>query len=262
MKKTAYILATAVLVATMAGCNSNSGDAQTTTNKDGAGVVTQVAVPEIQKNDTTDEAIAYLRTQVPLFAKYAEKRNSVPLTYEVEITSGDVTQTASIHIKDDKNISFISTNADGVREATIYKDNVCYVISDEEKTLYSSEVTTETSKSVVEQNLMPIKIEEAKGMSYSADTAEYDGVTYKRETIGENNYYYFDEATEELRYIIIGDNAQVTKITRFENVCDESAFELPEGYKSVDLNEYVNDTLNAEKEAAAAEAEAAGTVSE
>ena len=165
MKKTAYILAAAVLVATMAGCNSNSGDAQTT--NDGTGVVTQVAVPEIQKNDTTDEAIAYLKTQVPLFAKYMEKRNSVPLCYEVEITSGDVTQTASINIKDDKNISFISTNADGVREATIYKDNVCYVISDEEKTLYSSEVTTETSKRVVQENLMTIKLEDAKGYNYS-----------------------------------------------------------------------------------------------
>ena len=255
MKKTAYILAAAVLVATMAGCNSNSGDAQTTTNKDGAGVVTQVAVPEIQKNDTTDEAIAYLKTQVPLFAKYMEKRNSAPLTYEVEITSGDVTQTASINIKDDKNISFISTNADGVREATIYKDNVCYVISDEEKTLYSSEVTTETSKRVVQENLMTIKLEEAQAMTYSTDTAEYNGVTYKRETLGDSVNYYFDEATEELRYIIIGDNAQVTKITIFENVCDESAFELPEDYKVVDLNKYVNDTLNAEKEAA-------GTVSE
>ncbi len=256
MKKTAYILAAAVLVATMAGCNSNSGDAQTTKD-DGAGVVTQVAVPEIQKNDTTDEAIAYLRTQVPLFAKYIEKRNSYPLTYEVKITSGDVTQTASINIKDDKNISFISTNADGVREATIYKDNVCYVISDEEKTLYSSKVTTETSKRVVQENLMTIKLEEAKGMSYSADTADYNGVTYKREIIGNVVYYYFDEATEELKYIVMGDNIQVTEITRFENVCDESAFDLPEGYKTVDLNEYVNDALNAEKEAAAAEAELA-----
>ncbi len=259
MKKTAYILAAAVLIGTMAGCNSNSGDSQTTTG-DGAGVVTQVAVPEIQKNNTTDEAIAYLKTQVPLFAKYVEKRNTCPLTYEVEITSGDVTQTASINIKDEKNISFLSTDADGKLSGTIYMDNVCYVISETEETLYSSDVTTETSQSVVEQNLMSIALSEAKAVTYSCDTAEYNGVTYKREVIGDSANYYFDENTEELAYIIIGE--QVTKITKFENVYNESAFELPEGYKTVDLNKYVNDTLNAEKEAAAAEAEATGTVSE
>ena len=64
MKKTAYILAAAMLIAALSGCNSSSGNdgepAETTK-------VTQVAFQAEEKEDTTEEALVFLKEQVPLF---------------------------------------------------------------------------------------------------------------------------------------------------------------------------------------------------
>ena len=80
MKKTAYILAAAVLVATMAGCNSNSGSEEPK-----GGKVTQIAFQaDSPKEDTTEEALTFLKEQVPLFSKYLETRMQYPLTFETE----------------------------------------------------------------------------------------------------------------------------------------------------------------------------------
>ena len=251
MKKTAYILAAALLIGALSGCSGNKTPDSTKEN----GKVTQVAVPEIQKNNTTNEALEYLRTQVPLFAKYVEKRNSIPLTYEVEITTEEGTQTASINIRNEKSVSFLATDVYGNHSGTIYTDNMCYVISEEEKTVYHSKVTEATCKELVTVNQMNISVTDAHLFSYETDLDYYNDVLYKHEVINispdEATHYYFDQQTDELVYIVTGN--QVTKITRFQNEVNESAFEIPSDYKSVDLNEYVNGTIDSEKQADEAE---------
>lgn len=251
MKKTAYILAAVLLIGALSGCSGNETPDSTKEN----GKVTQVVFQKPEEKDTTNEAIEYLRTQVPLFAKYVEKRNSIPLAYEVEVTTEEGTQTASVYIRDEKSISFLATDVDGNNSGTIYADKMCYVFSEKDNTLYQSEVSNDTCKELVDSNMLKIDIDDAKEMAYAADTDYFNDVLYNHEVISSPGnpvtHYYFDQQTDELVYIVTGN--QVTKITKFQNEVNESAFEIPTDLNVIDLNEYVNNKDENQASTASAE---------
>ena len=237
MKKTAYILAAAMMIAALSGCNSNNGDdnkpAETTK-------VTQVAYQAEEKEDTTDEALVFLKEQVPLFSKYLETRMQYPLSFETEIETENGTATAAIYIKDEKNICLASTDAFGNYTASIYTPEMTYIVVEEDKTIYTRESTEDEVKKLVANNLLKIDVDEAKGMEYVTDFDYFKDVLYKHEIIytkpGEGTHYFFDEHSEELVYIAT--SSSTTKITKLKNEVTESAFELPTGYKTMTLSEY------------------------
>ncbi len=253
MKKTAYILAAAVLIAALSGCNSNSGDngepAETTK-------VTQVAFQAEEKEDTTEEALVFLKEQVPLFSKYLETRMQYPLSFETEIETEEGTATAAIYIKDEKNICLASTDAFGNYTASIYTPEMTYIIVEEDKTIYTRESTEEEVKKLVANNLLKIDVDEAKAMEYVTDFDYFKDVLYKHEIIyskpGTGTHYFFDEHSEELVYIATNDST--TKITKLKNEVTESAFELPADYKTMTISEYY-EQLEKEQAAQTAEAE-------
>ena len=237
MKKTAYILAAAMMIAALSGCNSNNGDdnkpAETTK-------VTQVAYQAEEKEDTTDEALVFLKEQVPLFSKYLETRMQYPLSFETEIETENGTATAAIYIKDEKNICLASTDAFGNYTASIYTPEMTYIVVEEDKTIYTRESTEDEVKKLVANNLLKIDVDEAKDMEYVTDFDYFKDVLYKHEIIytkpGEGTHYFFDEHSEELVYIAT--SSSTTKITKLKNEVTESAFELPTGYKTMTLREY------------------------
>ena len=237
MKKTAYILAAAMMIAALSGCNSNNGDdnkpAETTK-------VTQVAYQAEEKEDTTDEALVFLKEQVPLFSKYLETRMQYPLSFETEIETENGTATAAIYIKDEKNICLASTDAFGNYTASIYTPEMTYIVVEEDKTIYTRESTEDEVKKLVANNLLKIDVDEAKDMEYVTDFDYFKDVLYKHEIIytkpGEGTHYFFDEHSEELVYIAT--SSSTTKITKLKNEVTESAFELPTGYKTMTLSEY------------------------
>ncbi len=239
MKKTAYILAAVMLIATLAGCDGNSGDSQTT-NKDGK--VTQVAFQTPEEPDTTDQAVAYLKTQVPLFAKYLETRMQYPLTYETEVQTAEGTMKAAIYIKSASEICFSSTNTKGYTTRTIYAGKKVYSIIDEERIIYEGDTTKEAVKEVVENNLLKIDYNEASSMTYeTSETPDYyNDVLYKHEIIysepSKGVHYYYDVNTDDLVYVVVKDS--VTKVTRLDNEVSEDPFSLPMSYETKSLEEY------------------------
>jgi len=236
MKKTAYILAAAVLIAALSGCNSNSGDndkpAETTK-------VTQVAFEVI---DTTPAAINFLKTLVQLFSKYLETRMQYPLSFETETETENGMITAGIYIKDESAICFSSTDASGMNSRNIYMDGKIYMIFDEDKVIYEKDTTNDIIKNVVEENLLKININDATAMTYktSNEPVYYNDVLYKHEAIystpdtGTN--YYYDVNTDDLVYIVYGDS--VAKVIRLNNEVSENAFTIPQGYEIKDMEEY------------------------
>lgn len=245
MKKTAYILAAAMLIATLAGCNGNSGDSQTT-NKDGK--VTQVAFQMPEEPDTTDQAVAYLKTQVPLFAKYLETRMQYPLTFETEVQTAEGTMKAAIYIKDEKNICFSSTDAFGMTNSNIYTPEMTYIVIEEDNIIYTSNSTEEDVKKIVADNLLKIDADEARSMEYVTDFDYFNDVLYKHEIIyekpGVGTHYFFDEHSEDLVYIATSDST--TRITKLKNEVTESAFELPSDYTTKPLSEYFDELESAQ----------------
>lgn len=253
MKKPAYILAAALLISALSGCNSNSGDTSEATTAPEGGKVTQVAYQAEEKEDTTEEALAFLKEQVPLFSKYLETRMQYPLTFETEVETEGGTVTAAIYIKDEKNICVSSTDTFGNTTSSIYTPEMTYIVVEADKMIYTSESTEEEVKDLVAANLLKIDADEAKAMEYVNDYDYFNDVLYKHEIIytqpGVGTHYFFDEHSEELVYIATNDST--TKITKLENTVTESAFELPSGYQTKTLSEYF-----AELEAQQAEAQA------
>lgn len=248
MKKTAYILAAVMLIAALSGCNSNSGSDE---SKDGK--VTQVLFQTPEEPDTTDQAVAYLKTQVPLFAKYLETRMQYPLTYETEVQTAEGTMKAAIYIKSDSEICFSSTDTKGFTTRTIYAGKKVYSIMDEDRIIYEGETTKKAVKEVVEDNLLKIDYSEASFMAYETSEAPdyYNDVLYNHEIIytqpGKGVHYYFDVNTDDLVYVVLEDS--VTKVTRLDNEVSEDPFSLPMGYETKPLEEYFAE-LAAEQAAA------------
>lgn len=240
MKKTAYILAAAVMIAALSGCNSNNGGDSETTKAPEDGKVTQVAFQAEEKEDTTEEALAFLKEQVPLFSKYLETRRQYPLTFETEMETENGLVTAAIYIKDEKNICLASTDTFGNYTASIYTPEMVYIIVEEDNTIYTKESTEEEVMELVENNLLKIDVDEAKAMSYVTDFDYFKDVLYKHEIVytqpGVGTHYFFDEHSEELVYIATSNST--TRITKLNNEVTESAFELPSGYKTMTLSEY------------------------
>lgn len=235
MKKFTAALLAGAMILSLAGCSDKNGDeAETTTAKTKQEVAYQV-------EDTTDESVAYLREQVPLFSRYLETRMQYPLTYEVEVTTADGVQTAGIYIFDKNTICNSSTDANGNLTRAIYDGTNCYLISDAEKVIYCSTVSEEGSENIVSTSLMKIRIDDAMNSTYTTgETKEYNGETYKFETITSGETvaeYYFDEITDDLAYIVAGGNA--TKIVRLDNEKTPSVLELPEDYERKPLEDYL-----------------------
>ncbi len=238
MKKTAYILAAALLVGTLAGC---SGDKDSGEKDDGK--KSQVVYSN-ETEDTTKEAIAYLRKEIPLYAKYLETRMEYPLTVEAEVVTAEGTLKSAVYINDKDSVCVSTTDAFGVNSRMIYTEKNFYLIEDANKIIYTSEFeTNETSEDMVKSNLTKIDAAEVKFMSYASDTASYEGVQYKHESISDGSDvladYYFDTKTDKLVYMVTP--SATTRFLCVENITNNVAFEIPEDYERKDLNEYLKE---------------------
>lgn len=243
MKKIISIIAAAALILTAAGCNGEGDAAETTTaaNESTSGKThTQVAYSS-EEEDTTAEALEYLRDYIPLYVKFMEKRMQYPLTFETSITeSGENLGTAGIYIRDEQSMAVSATDASGNETKIIYKDGMVYQIVSDEKAVYSREYSVDAAKSLVSEYLIKIKLSDVKECSFVDDYEDVDGVTYKHEIIyqadGSPANYYYDENTEEIALIRVGE--QVSKVEKLENAIDESVFEIPSDYTMKDFSEY------------------------
>lgn len=248
MKKIVLAIIASALVLATAACGTAEKTEETT--KGTGGKVTQVLYDTPQEEDTTEEAIEYLKTKIPLFAKYLETRRSIPLTFETEVTTPDTHEFTGIYIRDDKSIAVSAVDDFGNEFRMIYMDETVYFVNDEDKTIYSYESSEEGIKNVVESYRLKIKLSDAESNSYVDDFDYYKDVLYKHEIIYSDranpSHYFYDENTEELKYIVSGENE--TKVLALENTVKEEMFELPAGYKKADMQEYV-DKVRAEQAA-------------
>lgn len=240
MKKIAAILAAAAVMAACAGCGGE-GDTEETTAAESTSGKTHSQVVYGGEEDTTAEALEYLSDKIPLYVKFMEKRMQYPLTFETLNTeSGENLGTAGIYIRDDHTLAISSTTPDGNTVRVVYKDGMVYQIESASKTVYSREFSEENAKSVVSRYLIKIKLSDVEKCSYVDDFEEMNGVVYKHEIIyqpeGDPSNYYYDEATDEIKYIRVGE--QVSEVLLLENEEDESAFEIPSDYEMKDFSEY------------------------
>lgn len=241
MKKvlSAFLIA---FILTAAGCGNNQAEETTqNTTKGENGKVTNV-VYENPVQDTTKEALVVLEEKVPLFAKYLKTRMSTPMTVETSaVLENGSTFTGGVYIKDEVTAALTSNVSDGTSSKVIYSKDMAYQIDDSTKTVYYLKQSEDVTKDIVGQYILKIDIEDVNKCTFERDTAELDGVTYNREIVHDGNggtsEYYFDTATDNIRYIKSGEN--LNKFEKLENaIADESIFEIPADYEQVSYEEF------------------------
>lgn len=262
MKKFLSVFLIAFIL-TAAGCGSGKTE-ETTANttaaeETGSGStnkVTQVAYQNPDMEDTTEEALALLEKEVPLFANYLKIRMNTPVTVEATVTAEDGSVIKSgIYIKDSLHAALISEAEDGSVMRVVYSGDMAYQIDENEKIVYYYNTKEENVRELIGSYLLKINLSDVEKCSFVQDYEDFEGVTYKHEIIYDANAnpgnYYFDENTNEIRYIRIGEN--VTKFDKVESaINNESVFEIPSDYKQVSFEEY-QQKLREEQEKQAAQ---------
>ena len=253
MKKALSVFLIAFIL-TAAGCGGNNQQettegsttaAATEETKGSSGNrVTEIAYQSPEFEDTTEEALAILQEHVPLYYDYLKIRMNMTVTVEAVVTYADGTYLKSgIYVKDEYTGAITTETSDGRITKVIYTKNMGYQINENDKIVYYLENKEETAKRNINAMLMTISLSDLNGCSFSQDTAEFEGVTYKHEAItnqttSENTDYYFDADTNELKYIKTTDT--VTKIDRADSIAaDDSIFEIPSDYEMLSYNDYL-----------------------
>lgn len=132
--------------------------------------------------------------------------------------------------------------ADGERATIIYKDNITYVISHEEKMYMAMEGKDEDS---FDMDDMPIfseeELKELETADYTTgketiDGKEYDYEEYKYEGDGTTERYYF--SGNDLKYIKSTSEdgeVELMKVNKISADVDDSLFAIPSDYQKIEL---------------------------
>ncbi len=240
MKKILALIAAGALLLAAAGCGGTENKPGETTTSGTGKTVKDVIYSAPQEEDTSEEALAYLKERIPLFVRYMETRRQIPLTYETAVTSEGARVKAGIYIRDEKTIALSSEDEDGNETRVIYMDGKIYEISHADRAVYYMDYSEKRAAELVEAYRIKLKLSEVEECSYVDDFEELDGVMYQHEIIYDkednSSNYYYDEATGDLRFIRIGE--EISEVLTLKNEVSDSEFELPADYEMIDYEAY------------------------
>ena len=270
MKK---IIAVFALICVFAAAGCNNGEASKTTTAapspeattttaavsvDEDGKKSQVVFDAGEREDTTEEALAYLEKECPLFKKYLDMRRSVPLTFETTVGTADGEYKTGLYIKDAENFAEYSKDPAGNETTVLYMKDTAYQITSADKTVFKYDCGETEVKSMSEAvRLSEIFLDDVQSTSYSYGPYEYEGVEYHKVTItpaeGASSEMYFDINTDKL--VLSVANGSVSMVDTFENsFTKDEIFNIPEDYEVKSFNEYLEELQQQAQQAAESEA--------
>lgn len=240
MKKFLTILAAGALLLAAAGCNTEEKPSDTSETTQGSGKVTMVVFGEDEEpeEDTSEEALNYLRERIPLYTRYLETRRTIPLSFETAVTNEGARVKAGIYIKDEQTLALTATDEDGNLLRVVYRDGMAYEISETDRTVTYMKYSKKSAKELVKSYQIKLTLSDVEKCSYVDDYDELNGVMYKHEIIYDENSkpsnFYYDEETEVLRFIRIGE--EINEVLTLSNEVTESMFEIPTDYTMIDYD--------------------------
>ena len=130
----------------------------------------------------------------------------------------------------------LDMKSDSQHAAVVYKDNTTYIISHNEKMYMKQEGKDE--ESFEEMSLFKEdELEEMKDKDFTTGKETIEGTEYEYEEYNEDGVtrYYF--SGNELRYMknINNGEEQLLKINNISSQVDDSLFEIPSDYQSIEL---------------------------
>lgn len=263
MKKIISIISALAVILSIASCGSDNKKAEET--KESGGKVTQVVFggdsPEEEEGDTSAEAIAFLKENHPYFYEnFFSKRNNIPLAFISSTKVGeDEAVTTEMYVKDEDTMVIVGHDALGRKTRVIYDKDTAYQIYDEDKKLYKQPYDEKDVITAVESTIMKPKYSFVSQSGYNVISKEYNGENYicyiisTYDVYSQDNVdaeYYFDNETNEIKYIITQGAVAEVKLLSNE-IPDESVFDIPSDYTEdtvEKLNEEIMNELTKEQE--------------
>lgn len=263
MKKIISIISALAVILSIASCGSDNKKAEETKESDGK--VTQVIFggdsPEEEEGDTSAEAIEFFKENHPYFYEnFFSKRNSMPLALISSTTVGEEEAvTTEMYVKDEDTMAIVGYDALGRKTRIIYDKDMAYQIYDEDKKLYKQDYSEKEIITMVESAIMKSNYSFVSKSDYSLTSKEYNGKDYVCYIVSVydvysqsvvDTEYYFDNETNEIKYIITRNAVAEVKLLSNE-IPDESVFDIPSDYTEdtvEKLNEEIMNELTKEQE--------------
>lgn len=237
MKKLLSLLAAGALILAAAGCNAEEDPAQTAEK---GSVTSQIVFGggEEPEEDTTEEALAYLRERIPLYTRFLETRRGIPLSFVTAVTNEGARVEAGIYIRDEQTLALTAKDEDGNLTRVVYRDGMAYEITDADHSVTYMKYASEFVEPLIDSYRIQLSLSEVEKCTYVDDYDELNGVSYPHEIIydeqGNPSNFYYDEETGDLRFIRVGE--EISEVILLANEVEESVFEIPTDYTMIDYD--------------------------
>lgn len=267
MKKILSIISAFAVILSIASCGSGkeeTTETQAETTKASGSKVTQVVnIGGEPEEDTSEEAKAFLKENYPYFYdNFFSLRSGIPLSFVSSTKEqGKEAVVTEIYVKDEDTMVIVGNDALGRKTRIVYDTDTCYQMYDDKKEMYKSKYGAEFIGNCVESAGLKPQYDLVSQSRYSTMDKEYEGSLYTCFVVSSYNEetetmvnveYYFDKETNQIKYIITGDNVSEIKLLSNE-ITDESVFDIPSDYSEdtiENLNEAIIDELTKLQEAA------------
>ena len=219
LKLTLIILLIISLAFVVTGCGNKDQDNSTSTN-------------ETQENTKSKTYNALTK---------AFSGDDYIMTVEGEMDSGNGLEDTTVTVAVKGENVYMGIKATSGNMTVMYKDNTTYIISHDDKKYMMSEGKNEQ---LFQEDMMVFSkddLNELETAKYTTgketiDGTEYEYEEYVDEENGSTDRYYF--SGDDLIYIkSTNDNgeAEITKVLKLSSEVDESIFEIPSDYQSVQM---------------------------
>jgi len=160
-------------------------------------------------------------------------KNKVYIKYKTQMDFGMGEEEATVSYAINENRLYVDTSSSVSHIGMLSTEQETYSIMHDQKVYMKAEAQT-IELGIVGEKVVNEKLQTAK---FTEGKEAIEGKEYLYEEMfqgGEYNRFYFDPSTKLWEYWKLGDN-QLLKIEEYRNTIEEEWFEVPEGYKYVEM---------------------------
>lgn len=196
--------------------------------------------PEIEGEYIENAMMDGLKDKSPLYYDFGMVTSTMPCTIVMTLIDGNGGEIGAVAMTmTSLDRLAMKTTAEGETVRVIIADGKYYIVSDTEKSALYYTLTAEEIEAMAEE----MKSTTASTAAFNFDNAEFTsgteeflGETYKYEMVDDGvslAKLYFDTETGRAKYLI--NESQAARIDDYYTGSDESLFEIPASYETIDM---------------------------
>ena len=196
--------------------------------------------PEIEGEYIENAMMDGLKDKSPLYYDFGMVTSTMPCTIVMTLMDGNGGEIGAVAMTmTSLDRLAMKTTAEGETVRIIIADGKYYMVSDTEKTAIYYALTAEEIEAMAEEMKNATTSTSAfnfDNAEFTSGTEEFLGETYKYEMVDDGvnvAKLYFDTETGRAKYLF--NDSQAARIDDYYTGSDESLFEIPSSYETVDM---------------------------